>query len=136
MKKLFVLILAAFIMIALSVKSFAEVDVKSSGSKVTTAVAVDFYGPAVTKVGGTAIVDSLAITGNQVVTGNLSTTGTFTSSNATTLGWTMVSSANTFGTSMCTNACVFCINGQGTVGDANVGCDVATADKCLCAGAN
>jgi hypothetical protein len=68
---MFVLFLASFILIALSVKSFAEVDVKSAGTKITTAVAVDFTGPTVTKSGSKAIVDVSNITTALSVAGPL-----------------------------------------------------------------
>lgn len=45
------------IMLTVSSVANAEVDVKAGGSKVTTAVSVNFVGPTVTKVGGQANVD-------------------------------------------------------------------------------
>lgn len=65
----------------------------------------------------------------------LTTNSTVTSSNATDIGWSIVSGANT----ACNTTCTFaCVAGQDT-GDANkplVGCADATADLCICAGAN
>lgn len=55
MKK-YILALVA-IMLMVSFVANAEVDVKAGGSKVTTAVSVNFVGPTVTKVGGQANVD-------------------------------------------------------------------------------
>lgn len=69
------LLLAVLIAALAAPAVMAEVDVKSSGSKVTTAVAVDFYGPAVTKAGGVAIVDTGTMTGNVGITGDLDVTG-------------------------------------------------------------
>jgi hypothetical protein len=61
--------------------------------------------------------------------------GQLTSTGTATLGWSIVAVANTACTTTCTSACVA---GQDT-GAANkplVGCADATADLCICAGAN
>jgi hypothetical protein len=128
MKKFLNVILAVIMLVALSVPCFAGVAVLSNGTRAGITDKLNFKGATVISSGNSISIDA------GTLTANLSTTGTMTSSNATTIGWTLVSSANTLGTSMCTNACVFCINGQGTVGDMTVGCSVATADTCLCAG--
>jgi hypothetical protein len=62
--------------------------------------------------------------------------GTLTSSGTGTLGWSVVAGANTACTTTCTNACVmgFAIDASG--GSNPVACADATADNCLCAGAN
>jgi len=133
MKKVFLMVC---LVVGLAGLSYAAVDVRSDSTVVGKTEKLNFVGPSVTQSGTVITVDTGTITGNTAITGNLSATGTLTLSNASTIGWTLISSANTFGTSMCTNGCVFCINGQGTVGDSLIGCDSATADKCLCAGAN
>lgn len=76
-------------------------------------------------VGGTGI----------AVAGTLSATSTITSSRTTDLGWAVVAGANTACNTTCTNACVFGVNTASATADI-VDCADATADKCLCAGAN
>lgn len=61
-------------------------------------------------------------------------TGTFTSSATADLGWSVVAGANTACNTTCTSACVVGIDTLGTGGF--LGCAVATADFCLCAGAS
>lgn len=78
---------------------------------------------------------SITMLDTVAVTGAISATTTITSSSATTLGWSVVTGANTACSTTCTTACVF---GQDS-GDANkpiVDCADATADRCVCAGAN
>ncbi len=63
------------------------------------------------------------------------TSGTVVSSRATDIGWSVVAGADTACNTTCTFACVFGVN----TGSANadiVDCADATADECLCAGAN
>lgn len=72
------LLLAAILAVCFAVPALAEVDVKSEGTKITTAVAVDFYGPAVTKVGSKAVVDMTNINDDMAVDGVI-TLGTETS---------------------------------------------------------
>jgi len=66
--------------------------------------------------------------------GGITTSGAITSSIATSIGWSVVSGANTACNTTCTNGCVF---GQ-DAGASNVivNCAAATADVCVCAGAN
>lgn len=76
---------------------------------------------------------SVTLPGGVSTSGNISTTGTITSSNTGSLGWNLVSAANQACNTTCTNACVF---GQDTATSAIVDCADATADACICAGAN
>lgn len=63
----------------------------------------------------------------------LSTESTFVSTNTGSIGWSVVAGANTACNTTCTSACVFGFDaGTPTIVD----CADATADKCLCAGAN
>jgi hypothetical protein len=62
-------------------------------------------------------------------------TGTVTSSNSTTIGWSVVAGANTACSTTCTSACVMGVNTAATEADI-VDCADATADECLCAGAS
>lgn len=64
---------------------------------------------------------------------NITTSGNITSSGTTSIGWSVVAGANTACNTTCTNACVF---GQNTGDMAIVDCANATADVCVCAGAN
>jgi hypothetical protein len=63
----------------------------------------------------------------------VSTVGTFTSSRATDLGWTVVAGANTACNTTCTSACVF---GMDSAAAVPLLCTDATADNCLCAGSS
>jgi hypothetical protein len=69
------------------------------------------------------------------VTDNLVVTGTIRSTATATIGWSVVLAANQACTTTCTNACV---NGQDTdaVPYPIIDCADATADRCVCAGAN
>ena len=64
---------------------------------------------------------------------SLAVTGNITSSNATTLGWSVVAGANTACNTTCTSACVM---GVDTADGDFLLCTDATADFCLCAGAS
>ena len=64
---------------------------------------------------------------------SLAVTGSVTSSNATTLGWSVVAGANTACNTTCTSACVM---GVDTADGDFLLCTDATADFCLCAGAS
>jgi len=75
MRKYILALVAIILMVAFVAN--AEVDVKSAGSKVTTAVSVNFVGPTVTKVGGQANVDfsSMVFDGADIEFANLEFTG-------------------------------------------------------------
>ena len=75
MRKYILALVAIVLMVAFVAN--AEVDVKSDGSKVTTAVSVNFVGPTVTKVGGQANVDfsSMVFDGADIEFANLELTG-------------------------------------------------------------
>lgn len=64
---------------------------------------------------------------------NVTTSGSLLSTGTSSLGWGVVSGANTACNTTCTNACVF---GQNTADMSIVDCDTATADVCVCAGTN
>lgn len=66
---------------------------------------------------------------------SLATDSTITSTRATDIGWSVVAGANTACNTTCTSACVFGVNTAATEADI-VACTDATADECLCAGAN
>lgn len=78
--------------------------------------------------GNNSITTTGAISG-----GSFAATGNITSTAATNIGWSVVAGANTACNTTCTNACVF---GQNTGDMAIVDCANATADVCVCAGAN
>jgi hypothetical protein len=61
-------------------------------------------------------------------------TGTVRSSATADIGWSVVNAANQACNTTCTSACVVGIDTLGTGGF--LGCAVATADSCLCAGAS
>jgi len=64
--------------------------------------------------------------------GNISTAGTVTSSNTSSIGWSVQSTTNTACNSVCTSACVY---GQDSGDTKNiVSCSNAIADTCVCAG--
>lgn len=66
--------------------------------------------------------------------GDSTFTGKVTSSRTTDIGWSIVSASNQACNTTCTSACV---HGWDTsIGEVAVDCTDATADKCLCAGAN
>ena len=71
MKKFLGIVLVALFVLAFVIPAFAEVDVKSEGTKITTAVAVDFQGATVTKSGSKAIVNVKDIVGNKDISGSL-----------------------------------------------------------------
>jgi signal peptide peptidase SppA len=85
--------------------------------------------------------EGVIVNGYESVSGLFTATGGVTSpstnalelTSATSMGWTLVSGANTACNTTCTHACVF---GQDTATYALVACTDATADICLCAGAN
>lgn len=108
-------------LILVSSVASASVNVQSNGTNLGPAQDINVVGASVS---GSGPVKTLN-------TGVMNTT--LTISTADTIGWTVISSANTLGTSMCSNACVFCIDSSVTVADI-VGCSTAVADKCVCAG--
>lgn len=63
----------------------------------------------------------------------MGTTGDLVGAGTGTIGWALVSGANTACTTTCTTPCVI---GQNTATFALVACTDATADVCLCAGAS
>lgn len=65
--------------------------------------------------------------------GTLTTDVKFTSKATSDIGWSIQSAANQACNTTCTHACVF---GQETTSKAILACTDATADTCLCAGAN
>ena len=67
--------------------------------------------------------------------GSLTASGKILSQRNTDLGWAVVAGANAACNTTCTSACVFGVNTAATEADI-VGCVDATADECLCAGAN
>ena len=71
MRKLLSVLLVALFALAFVIPAFAEVDVKSEGTKITTAVAVDFQGATVTKSGSNAIVNIKDVVGNADTSGSL-----------------------------------------------------------------
>lgn len=66
--------------------------------------------------------------------GAVITSGTFTSTKTTDLGWSLATGANTACNTTCTSACV--LGWDTSVTEVAVICTDATADKCLCAGPN
>lgn len=91
--------------------------------------AVSFPGGISAPISGS---DNITTTG--VITGgSFVSTGNITSSAVTNIGWSVVAGANTACNTTCTNACVF---GQNTADMTIVNCAAATADVCVCAGAN
>lgn len=82
--------------------------------------------------GGTTQATRVTIEGD---TGNVVATAGITSTATTTIGWSVVSGADTACTSTCTSACVFGVNTASLTADI-VDCADATADECLCAGAS
>lgn len=91
--------------------------------------AVSFPGGISAPISGS---DNITTTG--VITGgSFVSTGNITSTATTNLGWSVVAGANTACNTTCTNACVF---GQNTADMTIVNCAAATADVCVCAGAN
>jgi hypothetical protein len=117
--------LSAFVVLSVLVCGpvFASVNVQTNGADLGPAQEINFVGVSASGKGPIKTVDLSSIT------------TTMTVSSVDTIGWTVISSANTFGTTTCANACVFCIASDVTVADI-VGCNVTTADKCLCAGGN
>lgn len=73
-----------------------------------------------------------------VNTTTVTTPSTITSSGTGSIGWSVVVAANTACNTTCTNACVvgFATGAVGTDTERPVDCTDATADRCLCAGAN
>jgi hypothetical protein len=103
--------------------------------------AVNFGGSADTSISRSAA-NTVAIgTGaNGSVAGtiaaNVATIGsTLTAASTTNIGWSVVSGANTACNTTCTFACVFGID-TGSTTNSLLACTDATADLCLCAGAN
>lgn len=78
---------------------------------------------------------TLLVSNSNITVQTIEATSTITSTSATNIGWNVVTGANTQCETTCVNACVF---GQDT-DDANkpiVSCADASADRCVCAGAN
>ncbi len=82
--------------------------------------------------GDTHIFSVAGVSTEVIGAGTHTITGTFTSSATSDLGWSVVAGANTACNTTCTSACVTGIDTLGTGGF--LGCAVATADFCLCAG--
>ena len=80
---------------------------------------------------GTTLATALTISS----TSDAAFTGKVTSSRTTDIGWSIVTGANTDCNTTCTSACV---HGWDTTAgvETAISCTDATADKCLCAGAN
>lgn len=76
---------------------------------------------------------NIAAGGTISATAPLTTTSTVASTRSTDLGWSVVNAANQACNTTCTNACVIGID---TITTAFLMCTDATADSCLCAGAN
>lgn len=75
-----------------------------------------------------------SITTTGAVSGaSFTATASILSTAATNIGWSVVAGADTACNATCTNACVF---GQNTGDMSIVDCAAATADVCVCAGAN
>lgn len=73
------------------------------------------------------------------VSGNIKNSGSITSTSTGSLGWSIVTGANTACSTTCTYACVhgWDLQGPGPVfSEVAVDCSDSSADKCLCAGAN
>jgi len=99
----------------------------------------------VTKAGATTLAGALtasstaAISGNTTIGGTLGVTGKVTlagdlvSTDTGDIGWNLATGTDTACNTTCTSACVF---GQDTTTYAIVDCADATADVCVCAGAN
>ncbi len=64
----------------------------------------------------------------------ITTSGTLTNTGTSDIGWSIVNAANQACNTTCTNACVFGFN-TAAIGNL-LPCTDATADSCLCAGAN
>ena len=97
-------------------------------------------------VGDDGVTDALTVSGgtvnNSIIGGVAAAAGTFTILAATTsitssatgsIGWSVVAAADQACSTTCTNACVF---GQDSTSKDIVDCSNATADVCVCAGAN
>ena len=65
---------------------------------------------------------------------NILANGSITSAATTNIGWSITTAANQACNTTCTFACVF--GWDTSAGESAVACADATADKCLCAGAN
>lgn len=76
---------------------------------------------------------TVIVSGAAASLASVTATGSVLSTSATNIGWSVVSGANTACNTTCTNACVF---GQNTADMSIVDCAAATADVCVCAGAN
>lgn len=74
-------------------------------------------------------------TNPSTITNGLQVGGAFTNTGTGSIGWSVVAGANTACNTTCTNACVFGFD-TGLGGSDLVDCSDATADRCLCAGAN
>lgn len=87
----------------------------------------------VIKVSGDSVINQDVSTLGSPTHDSITLTGTLTSSRTTDFGWSVVSVANQACNTTCTSACIVGFD-QGT--PSMVGCTNATADQCLCAGAN
>lgn len=76
---------------------------------------------------------TVIVSGAAASLASVTATGSVLSTSATDIGWSVVSGADTACNTTCTNACVF---GQNTADMSIVDCAGATADVCVCAGAN
>lgn len=85
-----------------------------------------------------SIVEGSNAGGVAITSGTTTTTGTFTSSKTTDLGWSIVDQTNNQACNTgCTSACVFGIDNEtGSAVTTLVSCSATTADLCLCAGAS
>lgn len=73
----------------------------------------------------------VAIRANSDITGS----GRIISESGSSLGWQVISGANTKCNTTCVHACVFGVNTAATEADITT-CEDATSDECLCAGAS
>lgn len=118
---------------ALAVGStIASVGNLSVGSKATTTAASGNFATLGTITStGDLYVGAKATT--TAASGNFATQGTITSARATDIGWAVASSTNAACNTTCTSACVF---GWDETDAVITNCTEATADVCVCAGAN
>lgn len=106
--------------------------VKITGS---TTITQELNANTYVKVGSGGATDALIINsgaaGPSTITNGLQVGGALTDTGTSSIGWSLVSGANTACNTTCVNACVF---GQDTATFAVTSCTDASSDVCVCAG--
>lgn len=110
----------------------------TNNTTISALLSVGDTAPTKTYIDGTndiIVKDAIEANGN-IYGANLQSAGSITSTGTSSIGWSIVTGANTACNTTCTSACVMGQDTTAGVGGPWLACTDATADQCLCAGAS